>query len=113
MNPRRRDLDEQLPPSLISCQYRPRTVSFEACRSRGRWRVKINVVTVTGTASDHHDIVEAAWDTSASVLRQLPETDADTNVAFLTVHVGMERTRPGSARCGFMSTRTNAYVPTA
>jgi hypothetical protein len=79
----------QLPQSLVSYQYRPRTFSFLGSRSCDRWRVKINVITVSGTESDHRDIVEAAWGTSASVLRQLPETDIDTNVAFLTIHVGM------------------------
>jgi hypothetical protein len=51
--------------------------------------VKINVITVRGTASQFSDIVEAAWETAVSVLRGVPEADVDTNVAFLTIHVGL------------------------
>jgi len=77
-----------LPQSLSSYQYRPRTFSFQGARTSGRWRVKINVITVRDTASQFTDIVEAAWETVVSILRGVPETDIDTNVAFLTLHVG-------------------------
>jgi hypothetical protein len=77
-----------LPHSLSSYQYHPRRFSFQGARTTGRWRVKINVIMVKGAASDFSNIVEAAWQTAVSVLRELPETNLDTNVAFLVVHVG-------------------------
>ncbi|MGJ4940274.1 hypothetical protein ACQR1W_06830 [Bradyrhizobium sp. HKCCYLS1011] len=73
---------------LAAYQYRPRMVTFLGTRSCGRWRAKINAITVSGVASDVPDIIEAAWDTSASVLRELPETELDSNIGFLTIHVG-------------------------
>ena len=78
-----------VPQSLSSYQYRPRSFSFQGQRTSGRWRVKINVITVQGTASQFSDIVEAAWGTAVSVLRGVPETAVDTNVAFLTIHLGL------------------------
>ncbi|WP_315702970.1 MULTISPECIES: hypothetical protein [unclassified Bradyrhizobium] len=50
--------------------------------------MKINVIRASDAASPFADINEAAWDTSASVLRELPETDVDTNIGFLIIHVG-------------------------
>ncbi len=74
---------------LAAYQYRQRIASFLGARTSGRWRIKINVITLSAAASDVTDVVEAAWDTSGSVLRALPETDIDTNLGFLTVHVGL------------------------
>ena len=78
-----------LPQSLSSYRYSPRSFSFRGTRTSGRWRVKVNLITVRGEASQFSDIVEAAWKTSASVLRDVPVTDIDTNVAFITIHIGL------------------------
>jgi hypothetical protein len=78
-----------LPQSLSSYQYRPRAFSFLGTRTSGRWRIKINLITVEGAASQFADIVEAAWQTAVSALRRVPATEADTNIAFLTIHVGL------------------------
>ena len=83
-----------LPQSLSSYQYRPRTFSFQGQRTSGRWRVKINVITVRGTATQFSDVVEAAWETAMSVLRGVPETDLDTNIAFLSIHLTFWPTLP-------------------
>ena len=50
--------------------------------------MKIIVITVRGTASQFSDVVDAAWDTTVSVLKEIPETDLDTNVGFVTIHIG-------------------------
>ena len=79
----------QIPKSLASYRYRPRSISFLGAQTCDRWRVKINVVTTRGVASDFPDVVAAAWQTSESVLRAVPDTDLDTNIAFLTLHLGL------------------------
>jgi hypothetical protein len=58
-------------------------------RTSGRWRVKVSLITQQGTASQFSDVVEAAWTTGSSVLQGVPEAEIDTNVAFLTIHVGL------------------------
>jgi len=78
-----------IPEGLASYRYRPRSISFLGARTCGRWRVKINVITTQGSALDFSDVVEAAWQTSVSVLQELSETELDTNIAFLTLHLGM------------------------
>jgi hypothetical protein len=79
-----------IPRSLAYYHYRPRSIAFQGVRSCGRWRVKINLITMGGGPSNVQDIVEAAWQASASVLQDLPETELDTNIAFVTIHVGLE-----------------------
>ncbi|WP_257166369.1 hypothetical protein [Bradyrhizobium sp. SRS-191] len=74
---------------LAAYTYRPRIISFLGARTSGRWSVKIHVITIVRDVPGLVDIVEAGWSKSASVLRDLPETDVDTNIGFITLHVGL------------------------
>lgn len=79
----------ELPAVLQSYRYKPRTISFEGFRAVGRWRIKVTVITVRGSAAHFADEIEAAWDCAQAVLDTVPDRGLDASLGFMTVHVGM------------------------